>query len=67
MKKQKLIIMITVFIDVLGIGIIIPVLPFFVESFGVGAGVVTALFAVFSFFSFFSSPFLGAWSDKIGR
>ncbi len=67
MKKQKLIIIITVFVDVLGIGIIIPVLPFFVESFGVGAGVVTALFAVFSFFSFFSSPFLGAWSDKIGR
>lgn len=67
MKKQRLIIIATVFIDVLGIGIIIPVLPFFVESFGVGAGVVTALFAVFSFFSFFSAPFLGAWSDKIGR
>jgi len=57
----------TVFIDVLGIGIIIPVLPFYVESFGASAFMVTLLFAVFSFFAFFSAPLLGAWSDRIGR
>lgn len=65
--NRKLIILLTVFIDVLGIGIIIPVLPFYVESFGASAFTVTLLFAVFSFFSFFSAPFLGALSDKIGR
>ena len=65
--NRKLIILLTVFIDVLGIGIIIPVLPFYVESFGASAFIVTLLFAVFSFFSFFSAPFLGALSDKIGR
>jgi MFS family permease len=54
-------------IDVLGIGIIIPVLPYYVESFGAGPFAVTSLFAIFSFFSFFSAPILGAWSDKIGR
>lgn len=57
----------TVFIDILGIGIIIPVLPFYVESFGVGAFTVTALLAVYSLFSFFSSPILGSVSDRIGR
>lgn len=67
MDKRKLIILITVLIDVLGIGIIIPVLPYYVESFGAGPFVVTSLFAVFSLFSFFSAPVLGAWSDKIGR
>lgn len=65
--NKKLIILLTVFIDVLGIGIIIPVLPFYVESFGVSDFMVTLLFAVFSFFAFFSAPLLGAWSDKIGR
>lgn len=64
---KKLIILLTVFIDVLGIGIIIPVLPFYVESFGATATTITLLFAVYSFFSFFSGPFLGSWSDKIGR
>lgn len=67
MDKRKLIILITVLIDVLGIGIIIPILPFYVKSFGAGPLTVTMLFAVFSFFSFFSAPILGAWSDKIGR
>ena len=65
--NKKLVILLTVFIDVLGIGIIIPILPFYVESFGASAFVVTLLFAVFSLFSFFSAPFLGALSDKIGR
>jgi len=65
--NRKIIILLTVFIDVLGIGIIIPVLPFYVQSFGASAFTVTLLFAVFSFFSFFSAPLLGALSDKIGR
>jgi len=65
--NKKLIILLTVFIDVLGIGIIIPILPFYVESFGASAFTVTMLFAVFSFFAFFSAPLLGALSDKIGR
>lgn len=67
MSRIKLLIFLTVFIDILGIGIIIPVLPFYVESFGVGAFTVTALLAVFSLFSFISSPFLGSLSDRIGR
>jgi len=66
-QKEKIIIILTVFIDVLGLGIIIPILPFYVESFGVSTFTVTALFSVFSLFSFVSAPMLGALSDKIGR
>ncbi|MBI5414763.1 MFS transporter [Candidatus Peregrinibacteria bacterium] len=66
-QKEKLIIVLTVLIDVIGIGIIIPILPFYVESFGVSEFVVTLLFSVFSFFAFFSAPLLGALSDKFGR
>ncbi len=57
----------TVLIDVLGLGIIIPVLPFYVESFGVSAVTLTLLYSVYALFSFVSGPFLGALSDRIGR
>lgn len=67
LSKQKAVIFLTVLIDVIGMGIIIPVLPFYVESFGATAFGVTALFAVFSLCSFLSAPFLGVLSDKYGR
>lgn len=65
--SKKFVILATVFVDVLGMGIIIPTLPFYVESFGVSAFTVTLLFCVFAFFSFFSAPVLGSLSDKYGR
>ncbi len=65
--SPKQIILMTAFIDVLGVSIVIPILPFYVESFGVSAFVVTVLFSVFSLCSFLSAPYLGALSDKIGR
>ncbi len=67
MKKVKLIIIFTVLVDVIGFGIVIPILPFYVTGFGASATIVTLLFASFSFFAFFSSPLLGAISDRIGR
>ncbi len=67
LQKEKIIIVLTVLIDVLGLGIIVPVLPFYVESFGASAVTLTLLFSVFSLFSFVSGPFLGALSDRIGR
>jgi len=67
MDKKKLTILFTVFIDILGLGIIIPILPFYVKSFGVSDLTITFLFSVFSFFAFFSAPLLGSISDRIGR
>lgn len=67
MSKEKLIIIFTVLIDVIGLGIIIPIMPAYVKSFNVPVIVVTLLFSVFSLCSFLSAPFLGALSDKIGR
>ncbi|MFA5871919.1 MAG: MFS transporter [Parcubacteria group bacterium] len=66
-SKIKIVIVFTVLINVIGAGIVIPVLPYYVESFGATPFQVTLLFAVFALCSFFSSPFLGALSDKIGR
>jgi multidrug resistance protein len=67
MQRQKLIVISSVLVDVIGFGIVIPILPFYVTEFGASAVTVTLLFAAFSFFSFLSAPLLGAWSDRIGR
>lgn len=67
MRKEKLIILFAVLTDIVGFGIVIPILPFYVSEFGVSPATITLMFATFSFFSFFSSPLLGAWSDRIGR
>jgi MFS transporter, DHA1 family, tetracycline resistance protein len=61
------IIFVTVFIDLLGFGIIIPLLPFYAESFGANAFTIGLLGTSFSLMQFLFSPLWGRWSDKIGR
>jgi DHA1 family tetracycline resistance protein-like MFS transporter len=61
------VIFVTVFIDLLGFGIIIPLLPFYAESFGASAFVIGLLGTSFSLMQFLFSPIWGRWSDRIGR
>lgn len=61
------IIFITVFIDLLGFGIIIPLLPFYAESFGASAFAIGLLNTSFSLMQFLFSPIWGRWSDRVGR
>ncbi|MDP2318663.1 MAG: MFS transporter [Acidobacteriota bacterium] len=61
------IIFVTVFIDLLGFGIIIPLLPFYAESYGASAFTIGLLGTSFSLMQFVFSPIWGRWSDKIGR
>lgn len=67
MSKTKATILLTVFIDVIGLGVVIPILPFYVSTFSSSALLITSLFSVFALFSFFSAPIIGALSDKFGR
>lgn len=67
MSKIKLIILATVFVDVIGVSVVIPILPFYAESFGLSSVAITALFSVFALCSFLSAPLLGAFSDRLGR
>jgi len=66
-NKIKYLVLFTVFIDVVGLGIIIPVIPFYVERLSGSPLTVTTLFAVFALCSFVSSPLIGALSDRYGR
>jgi MFS transporter, DHA1 family, tetracycline resistance protein len=62
-----LVIFLTVFIDLLGFGIIIPLLPFYAEHFGASALMVGLLSTSFSLAQFLFAPFWGRLSDRIGR
>ena len=67
--KSLLIIYLTVFIDLVGFGIVIPALPFYVESDAFRATPIEIglLFASYSLMQFIFSPILGSLSDKYGR
>ena len=56
-----------VFIDLLGFGIIIPILPFYVRSFGVSDVFIGLLAASYSLAQFGAAPVLGRISDDRGR
>jgi multidrug resistance protein len=61
------IVFVTVFIDLLGFGIIIPLLPFYAETFGATALTVGLLSASFSLMQFVFAPIWGRLSDTVGR
>ncbi len=60
-------VILTVFIDLLGFGIIIPLLPFYAEHFGATPTVIGVLTSSYSFMQFIFVPFWGRMSDRIGR
>jgi MFS family permease len=57
----------TVFLDLIGFGIVIPLFPFYVESMGGSARTVGLLFGSFSFTQLVATPLLGRLSDRVGR
>jgi DHA1 family tetracycline resistance protein-like MFS transporter len=65
--RPLLIIFLTIFVNLVGFGIIIPLLPFYAETFGASPLVIGLLFAVFSLCQLGAAPALGDWSDKYGR
>src|ERR687886_2036909 len=68
-RSPLLVIFITVFIDLIGFGIVIPVLPFYVEGtkFNASPRVVGLLFASYSVMQLVFTPVLGRLSDRYGR
>ncbi|MFC2088047.1 MFS transporter [Calditrichota bacterium] len=66
-KTHLLIIFLTIFIDLLGFGIIIPILPFYAEHFGASALQIGLLSMSYSLMQFIFAPVWGRISDRIGR
>jgi MFS family permease len=68
LRSPRLAIFLIVFVDVLGLGITIPVLPLFAQNqLGAAAWQITILTSVFFSAQFLASPFLGRMSDHVGR
>lgn len=67
LKSPLFVIFVTVFIDLVGFGVAIPILPFYVEEFGGTGFEYGMLTAVYSLMQFIFAPILGQLSDRYGR
>jgi len=65
--SARLILFLTVFVDLLGFGIVIPLLPMFATRLGISFVGIGAIMAVYSLAQFIFAPILGRISDRIGR
>lgn len=56
-----------VLVDLIGFGIILPLLPFYAGTFGASAVTIGFLYSIFSIAQLIFAPFWGSLSDRIGR
>ncbi|MGH7607998.1 MAG: MFS transporter, partial [Gemmatimonadales bacterium] len=57
----------TVLVDLIGFGIILPILPYYAQRFGAAGIGYGALIGVFSLMQFAATALLGKLSDRVGR
>src|SRR5438067_4308571 len=68
MKKTSLaVLFLTVFIDLIGFGMVIPFLSFYAREYGASGTTVGAVVGIYSIMQFFFAPVWGRLSDRIGR
>ena len=58
---------VTVFVDMIGYGIVVPLLPFYAGLYASGAILVGLLGSLYAAMQFGGGPFLGGLSDRHGR
>ncbi len=66
-RSQLLVVLLTVFIDLVGFGIVLPILPFYALRFGAAGIGFGAVVSAFSLMQFLGTAFLGRLSDRVGR
>ena len=62
-----LVLFLVMFVNLLGFGLLTPLLPFYVERVGGGPELITIIIAVYSGVQFLTGPTMGRLSDKYGR
>jgi MFS transporter, DHA1 family, tetracycline resistance protein len=66
-KTSLLIVFLSVFIDLVGFGIVLPLLPIYSQNFGAGGLMIGLIIASYSAMQFLFAPAWGRLSDRIGR
>src|SRR5215207_9574657 len=66
-RPSLLVIFLTVFIDLIGFGIVMPLLPVYTKDFGAPGYLIGLIMASFSVMQFLFAPLWGRLSDRIGR
>src|SRR5438045_7043704 len=66
-KPSLLVVFLTVFIDLIGFGIVLPLLPLYAQSFGASGLMIGLMGTSYSAMQFLFSPVWGRLSDRIGR
>jgi DHA1 family tetracycline resistance protein-like MFS transporter len=66
-KSPLAILFLTVFVDLVGFGILIPILPDYAKSFGASATQIGLLNAIYSLMQMAFAPVWGRLSDRVGR
>jgi MFS transporter, DHA1 family, tetracycline resistance protein len=66
-RSRFAVIFFTVLIDLIGFGIVMPILPFYAQRFGASGLAYGAVLGVYSFMQFVATALLGKLSDRIGR
>jgi MFS family permease len=66
-KPTLLVIFLTVFVDLIGFGLVLPLLPNYSKNFGASGLEVGVIMAAYSLMQFIFAPGWGALSDRIGR
>ena len=62
-----LVLFLITFVNLLGFGLIIPLLPFYIERVGGGPEIITLVIALYSLLQFLTAPTIGRLSDRYGR
>ena len=66
-KPSLLVVFVTVFIDLIGFGMVVPLVPLFSRHYGAGGWLIGLIIASFSAMQFIFSPIWGRLSDRHGR
>ena len=66
-KPSLLVVFLTVFIDLIGFGIVVPMVPILSRLYGASGLVIGTIIASYSAMQFLFAPILGRLSDRIGR
>ncbi|MEC0172219.1 MFS transporter [Paenibacillus graminis] len=66
-RGAMLLLMLNIFLAFTGIGLVVPIMPTYMNELGIGGSIVGLLVAAFSLTQLILSPFAGGVSDRMGR